>query len=200
MRSKGCSLQSRLQERPQSPSSPLLHGVAIRKSLMPAQWQSCWQVPRGTSGAHIFMAAPLPTLAGSHRPSATPSTFVLTAWIRGDNQDTCLQDPDCCKVRQVCRHLAPTGYRPATRVNLHACSKISRWFWIQELYCECHFHIHQIIALPYKVFFLKALRFLTCAWLTKKNLGINPCGYSMTPFPFSQLFIKCVHSFEFAFP
>lgn len=80
VRSTGCSSQSSLQEWP--PSSPLLYGVAIRKSLMPAQWQFCGHVPRDTSGAHILMAAPLHTLGGRHRPPASPSNYVLIAWVR----------------------------------------------------------------------------------------------------------------------
>lgn len=59
-----------------------------------------------------------------HRPPAVPSAFVLTASSRGDDRDPSLQDPACCKVRQVCRHLAPTDCRLVTRGNLDASCKI----------------------------------------------------------------------------
>lgn len=52
--------------------------------------------------------------------------------------------------------------------------------------CECRFRIHQVRALPRKVFFLKTQGFLTSAWLTLKNLGHN----------FLQLFqTPCFHSY-----
>lgn len=137
---------------------------------------------------------PCTHLLAATGPQPPPSTFVLTACSRGDDQDPSFQDPDCCKVRQVCRHLAPTGYRPVTGGNLDASCKIPRWFWIQELCCECRFYIHQIIALPHEVFFLKTRRFLTSAWLTLKNLGHDSLQLFQTP-----CFIKHVHSFAFAF-
>lgn len=74
-------------------------------------------------------------------------------------------------------------------------AKPLRWLWIQELCCECGFHIHRRRVLPGKVCFLKAGRFLTSARLTLNKppghnslwLFWNPCFHSYLLATFTPL-------------
>lgn len=140
VRYTGCISQSSPQGWSQSPSSPL-----------PA-WCSYQKIPDASSAIlmlvcpkrnircmYTYSSTRLLAVQHGHGPPAIPSAFVLTACSRGDDQDLSLQDPACCKVRQVCRHLAPTGYRTVTRGNLDASCEIPEvtlnsgatlWMWL----------------------------------------------------------------------
>lgn len=120
----GCISRSSPWEWSQSPSSP------------PPAWCSYQKIPDASS-AILVPVCPKRNISCAYTYSSPLAhayqqcsvvtgpqpSFVLTACSRGDDQDPSLWDPVCCKVRQVCRHLAPTGYRLVTRGNLDASCK-----------------------------------------------------------------------------
>lgn len=115
VRYTGCFSQSSLQGWAQS--SGWYQFCNIQAGVL---WEKC-QV-------HVYLRQPpwhrlTGNTAWSRVPSI-PSAFVLTACSREDDQDPSLQDTVHSRVRQVCRHLAPTVCRQVTRGNLDASCKI----------------------------------------------------------------------------